>query len=994
METHHRQEWQESAIAPEIIEVNLRTIPPSSGNAWDMGEPPEIYDFLFPHDDLDRRNDGRLTSGGLRKYENRIAANYVASGGWLAQGFDLITGERSLFGCYKPDSPRWDYEKNKPIKYEHPKGMSSGIFVPAIPKTRAGDIIFRYGEDLFCDWLAFLEKYDGDEDFAIWEFAKSYAIALHITEGYKKAASLISQGFLAVALPGIWNWIDKDAEKYVAFDGKTKRKKELTKQISPLTKIKREVCLWFDEDTKLTTIQNVNRAQTCLGKALSKEGCKVSIASWKSEDGKGIDDAIAANGKDWLEKVYEQRLSLSAWLYWNQRLSHVDRIFSKQFLTKHDIDTDCKILGIKSAKGTGKTEAIGDYIQQFINRGQPVLLLSHRVQLVRALSERFGIDNAYNFRISDTKGVLGLALCVDSSHSESQVNFNPNNWDDFILVIDEVEQCIPHTLISKKTAVAEHRTEVLANLSTLCKNASQIILSDADLSDRALNYISSLTGNCNQKVIVNEFQPAQGRKLYNYNTPETWLQVLTDHVKQGEKILIPIDAQRAKSKWGSQTLEAYLNSLGLDLSILRIDSETISNPDHPAFRCTANDQLDSLIGAYEIVIYTNVIGTGVSIDIKGHFDAVFSCNQGTQSENSTRQFLARLRDDVPRHCFFSKIGLGFLDGGETEARSVKRSQKAKTKQNLAFLKKLEDEALEFGSFESHVNSYCSYVAMHNLGMSAYREILVEGLKREGYDIIPVEDISDDDRGEIKQEVNGHRDSNYSKYCSAIEQAPTPSESELEKLENKQELTDNQRHQLRKGKMEKLYGVDVDQELIRQDDDGLYPQLALLFWLTVGRDSIAEADQKKAQAYVEKTSGKGYDPDFNRTQHQAKVQVLEILKIPEIIAMEGQEITNESIQWWWEHIEGLIEKYNAKTTVKQFLGLSLSEQETPIRNLGKLLDRVGYNLDFVKQLGKNKDRQRVYKIERKTDKQDEIFEHWLSELERKKAKDDAEEAAAA
>ena len=980
--THHRKEWERSAIAPEIIEANLHSVEPFIPTPYDEGdELPEALYLLNLEADItnaDRRNDGRLTDKEMRRFYGK----HLTDGGWWSQGFDLITGERSLFGCYKPDSPRWDYEKGKPIKYEHPKGMSSGVFVPAIPKTKAGDIIFRYGEDLFCDWLAFLEKYNGDEDFAIWEFAKSYAIALHITEGYKKASSLISQGFLAVALPGIWNWIDKDAEKYIAFDGKTKRKKELTKLLKPLTNIKREVCLWFDEDTKPSTVHNVTRAQTALGKALSKEGCKVSVAKWESKDGKGIDDAIAANGKQWLEDVYQRRLSLSAWLYWNQKLSHVDRLLNKPFLTKDDLDTASKLMGIKAPKGTGKTEAIANYVDDLIKEGKPVIVLSHRVQLVRALSERFGIDNAYNFRTSDTRGVLGLALCVDSLHQKSQVMFNPQNWDDFTLIIDEVEQVIPHTLISTKTAVADNRTEVLANLSTLCQNASQIILSDADLSDRSLNYISSLTGNCNQKVICNDFQPAQGRKLYNYNTPETWLQALTDHVKQGEKILIPIDAQQAKSKWGAQTIESYLAKLKPDAKMIRIDSKTISNPDHPAFRATEDDRLDDLIINYDIVIYTNVIGTGISIDIKGHFDAVFSCNQGTQSENSTRQFLARLRDDVPRHCFFKKIGVGFLGGGETEARAVKKSQKAKTKQNLAFLKKLEDEALEFDSFESHVNSYCSYVANHNLGMSAYREIVLEGLRREGYDITTVEDISEDDRGELKQEVTGHKESNYSKHCSAIEQAETPSETELETLENKQELTDTQRHQLRKGKLGKLYGVEVDQELIQQDDDGLYPQLALLFWLTVGRDKVEEIDHKKAKKYQEKTAGQGYDPDFNRTQYQAKVTVVEALRLPEFIAMEGQEITNESIDWWWEHITNLVaQHYNTKTAVKRFLGLTLSDKESPIRNLGKLLERVGYSLTYIKQLGENKNRQRVYRIDRVTRHQDQIFAYWLSKLEK-------------
>jgi hypothetical protein len=91
---HHYKEWQESAIAPEIIEANLRTVAPC-GDPWDMGEAPEIYYFLFP-DDLDRRNDGRLTTPALRKYETRLKQiegnSYLRDGGWWSQGFDLLTG--------------------------------------------------------------------------------------------------------------------------------------------------------------------------------------------------------------------------------------------------------------------------------------------------------------------------------------------------------------------------------------------------------------------------------------------------------------------------------------------------------------------------------------------------------------------------------------------------------------------------------------------------------------------------------------------------------------------------------------------------------------------------------------------------------------------------------------------------------------------------------------------------------------------------------------
>ncbi|MFP3326014.1 hypothetical protein R0K05_23465, partial [Planococcus sp. SIMBA_160] len=78
-----------------------------------------------------------------------------------------------------------------------------------------------------------------------------------------------------------------------------------------------------------------------------------------------------------------------------------------------------------------------------------------------------------------------------------------------------------------------------------------------------------------------------------------------------------------------------------------------------------------------------------------------------------------------------------------------------------------------------------------------------------------------------------------------------------------------------------------------------------FWLTVGRNQVAERDKQKADSYLEKTEGKIYAPDFNRTQYQDKVQLLEILKIPEILALEGQEITNGSLDWWWQFIEGEI-----------------------------------------------------------------------------------------
>ncbi|MFP3324834.1 hypothetical protein R0K05_17320, partial [Planococcus sp. SIMBA_160] len=104
---HHRQEWEESAIARDIIEANLRSLKVEPYGARD-----EAIELLAPPD-IKRDNTGRISRSELKKYD------HLNDGGWYAQGFDLITGQRSDFLCLKPDSPRRDRD-GKLIKYEHP----------------------------------------------------------------------------------------------------------------------------------------------------------------------------------------------------------------------------------------------------------------------------------------------------------------------------------------------------------------------------------------------------------------------------------------------------------------------------------------------------------------------------------------------------------------------------------------------------------------------------------------------------------------------------------------------------------------------------------------------------------------------------------------------------------------------------------------------------------------------------------------------------------
>jgi hypothetical protein len=103
----------------------------------------------------------------------------------------------------------------------------------------------------------------------------------------------------------------------------------------------------------------------------------------------------------------------------------------------------------------------------------------------------------------------------------------------------------------------------------------------------------------------------------------------------GGKIWVSCDSQKAKSKHGSKNLEKYYRSRCPGKKILRIDAETVANPEHPAYQCA--EKITELAALYDIVICSPSLATGVSVELRGHFNAVFGIFQGAISDNEVRQ---------------------------------------------------------------------------------------------------------------------------------------------------------------------------------------------------------------------------------------------------------------------------------------------------------------------------------------------------------------------
>jgi hypothetical protein len=173
-------------------------------------------------------------------------------------------------------------------------------------------------------------------------------------------------------------------------------------------------------------------------------------------------------------------------------------------------------------------------------------------------------------------------------------------------------------------------------------------------------------------IAVNHWQPSEPWEIKFYDTqyvkggtkddPSGLLKESVDRVTLGGKIWVSCDSQKAKSTYGSKNLEKYYRTRCPGKKILRIDAETVANPEHPAYQCA--EKITELAAFYDIVICSPSLATGVSVELRGHFNAVFGIYQGAISDNEVRQSLARVREPISRFVWCRQIAVSKVGNGE------------------------------------------------------------------------------------------------------------------------------------------------------------------------------------------------------------------------------------------------------------------------------------------------------------------------------------------
>ncbi|MEG4423694.1 MULTISPECIES: plasmid replication protein, CyRepA1 family [unclassified Microcoleus] len=1200
-------EWLASAIDPDLIALNVQTL---------KGDTP--YPYLL----------SEITAASGRVHPDaqwrwaRKHYSHIEAGGWWCSGLDPLNNWQPMYwGCFKPHHPRNAFDpkgKIKPVKYEHPPKTPTRAFFLQVPDHIWAKVAERYGVPIDLEDLGEggrgsrgageqggrgAEGQHGlgaarargreemeDENLPLsctpplplspapsppnplqfWEWVWLNNIPVIIVEGAKKAACLLTMGYPAIALPGVTGGVRTKTPQGEKCDP------YLIPELQHFATPGREIYICFDRDNKRQTVQNVNREIGKLGRLFAAANCPVKVINLPGPE-KGVDDFVVSKGSDAFSALKNEAQGFQFWLDRESWLLTYPASLklNSRYLGKLPYP-ESGLACIKAPKGTGKTQALTNLVSQSLSTGdRRVLIITHRIQLGRAICASLGINYIDETRDSAEGKLFGYGLCIDSLHPLSQAKFNPEDWEGAIVIIDECEQVIWHALNS--STCRENRVAILQTLQELIHNVltsgGLVVAQDADLSDYSIDYLIAIAGiPISPWVVTNEWRPKRGRDvtLFATSNPASLYvqmeQILSQEVtccdlesraeccplscaecgsknpaecypenraeccplscaKYGSKspaeycpknpgecypenpaecdskspaeycpknpgecypenpaerdskscvegdskscveyglksraecdskscakygsenpaktcpintakscflnpnechpikryrprIMVVEDSQKVTGKWSCRNLETQLQKRFPHQRILRIDSESVSDPNHPAYGCI--DQLNTLIQNYDIIIASPTIGTGVSIDIRGYFTAVFGIFKGAVAVNDALQALARVRDEnVPWFVWTQQFGFGKIGNGSASYRAIIKSQQKVIKTNIKLLHDADFD-IDFAHDPIHLRTWALMAARINVGMWNYREAIWEGLKAEGHRItlcretqlhreikviqmqqLAAHNCQDWDlleqltkqAQELEEELDNLetvanclsdeakviREENKVAEASGVANAENITLSEYLKLKDKRAKTKAELDKQRKYQLWDTYGVPITPELKLRDDDGWLPKISLHYYLSYDPEFVRLRDKNHLAGHQERGQGKVCPQDLRLLT--ARVEALKKLGVMEFLNPDKEFRGTDAL------VIAFAEKVKlCSVDVKDFLGISVNPKAKPMEVVQYILrGKLGFTLRRVRQerseerdaLGRPK-RIRVYQFEFPQDGREAIFEVW-------------------
>jgi hypothetical protein len=967
IQPHHLTEWRSSSVDDQITALNLLSL--EGTQAQDR-----LFSFL---PNSERRNDGRVRDKWLRRYDHTEAGGYWISGlnphnGW--QKWD--------YGRFKPDRPRID-DKGKVIKYESP------------PKCESHPTYFDVPPHI---WDRVAKRYRLKRDRSplspncFWSWIQNHPeIPLILTEGEKKAACLLSMGFVAIALSGIWMGRVKDTEKNTDY---------LHPDLMPMVRPQREFLILFDNDEKPSTRKAVHLASVLTGKVIEAAGASCSIASLPEGSAKGVDDFVTANGKRALSlvaKILERALPLKDYLRKSRKKSWG---LSKKYPANVTLNTrylsdalrlpEQGLIALESGMGTGKTELLARLRKE--HPRSRFLNIGHRVNLMKNLAERLSTQMYSEVSQGQLAQAPSLSITVDSLY-KLQTQFNEYGC----VFIDEACQNLAHLLHSN--TCKEHRAEILEVLEYIIGKAKLVVLADAHMNDVTVDFFRAMRPEGEVPFIIkNEYKQA-GREVYFYEDRDSSALVakISTALMMGLKIMVVSDSKKFIKKLEAmmavqvdeeRTLfepETGLNSKNdSQLRIWSIHADNSGSEENKAFIKDISNQVKNV----DALLASPSLGTGVDI-CDYHFDAVFGAFHAvSQSATECVQALHRYRHLVALHIWVAPSPpFGYQ---ETNATKIKENM-LQLNQMTAFLIRIDPQSGQRGAEKDWaLDAYCEIEAQRNHSINNLRDDLLTLLEEMAYKISTVESDSDVMVKNKMLEAGRYLDTAHQ---LAVVNASNISQQEYLSRQAKDYLEPEEIVECEKYRIQRDYGTNVTEELVRRDASG-----CLISQLLALESLLANSEGK----ITDPKTGKEYpappqivaDKDLKERDnlplcldwhnYSSKWLARHNLGLPKLVTrlLSGEEIcaTDPDVVQMAQSASA------SRVHIKHILNLTIPQDCRPMWLMGVLVAQLGLKTVSRKK-GKQGEQVRYYRLaEKETTFAIEVLQYRIKQREEKAKKE--------
>ena len=442
-----------------------------------------------------------------------------------------------------------------------------------------------------------------------------------------------------------------------------------------------------------------------------------------------------------------------------------------------EVITDIQgVILVKSPQSTYKTQTLHK-----IPKDASVLLISHRVSLIRQICEEIGLhvyeDNRIDLWQRERLGITFDSLRELINFTSKGEKLARRNYD--YVIIDESEQVLGELLTTDRMmkATRQETSDVFHYVGQFIKNAKAVYVCDADISDLTRLFLE--IWRTDRFTIYDNLWNEEGKALYLLPSLNATIDQIYDELEANRRVFITCE-----TKIGANTTKEQIRIFDETKNVLCITrdnkhryKELLNNPNKEfplLFQGISRINNDEFFGRkLDVFIVSPIMETGVSIgsreDNENRFHTVigiFNHPHKIFTGAKIRQALRRVRNADTHYAYIMDRNATFQDIDEIieYIESIKPKNQPNNDINLLKTMVVKNTAISDANRTLNVQALFETVGW-NLQKASQREkgaiewLLVESKlrKEEREKLINARDIDDVEYEEQAKDIEGIRE---------------------------------------------------------------------------------------------------------------------------------------------------------------------------------------------------------------------------------------------